>query len=258
MTRKAADRDIISVPPRGLPFQKIEHGATGDDPHLNPGVRHQRDTTAHFVPGVESKGHRAGGRFGIQDPEGMEASIKVAEAIWNVFLKKGFLVKVAHFEWQGSKSGGTTSVLLQKIYGQQRIAQNSIFSIGAMAHPLSRCSGEDSFESPWPLRPRKYAESMNPRLAAIQRAVELQEKCRATHFESRTVKVRTLGEEIPRAVETFNLHDHPGAVTRAYAWEKLGDGTNTDPQYTIVLRRQGVNSPEDALKSVAAAVFKTF
>jgi len=113
MTRKAADRDIISVPPRGLPFQKIEHGATGDDPCLNPGVRYQRNTTTHFVPRIESKDHRAGARFGIQDPESMEAGIKVAEAIWNVFLKKGLLIKSMHFGRQGSNSGGTTSVLLQ-------------------------------------------------------------------------------------------------------------------------------------------------
>ena len=78
LARKGANRDIVFVSLSGLPFQKIQHGATSDDSRLNPGVRHQRYTTPHFVPGIELKGYRVGARFGIQDPEGMEAGIKVA------------------------------------------------------------------------------------------------------------------------------------------------------------------------------------
>ena len=96
---------------------------------------------------------------------------------------------------------------------------------------------------------------MSPTIAAIHRAVEHQEKCRAIHVESRVVKVQFDGEDYERSVETFTLHEHPKAK-RAYAWQQWGTGARTDPKYTIILGTTGINSADDALRTAIKALYK--
>jgi hypothetical protein len=90
-------------------------------------------------------------------------------------------------------------------------------------------------------------------MSEIQKLIEERERCRATLVESRVVTVRLHDDSEPfsRAVQTFALHGHP--ARRAYAWEQLGEGKQTEPNYTVVLAAPGIHSPEDALKSVLKA-----
>jgi hypothetical protein len=98
---------------------------------------------------------------------------------------------------------------------------------------------------------------VSPRIAAIHRAVEEREHCRAKHVESLPISERHGGETIwEGVVETFDLEGHPKA-TRAYAWRRLDDGAKeTDAQYTVVLGVPPINSARDAVKAALVAFWK--
>ena len=95
---------------------------------------------------------------------------------------------------------------------------------------------------------------MSERIERIKTAVELSEKCRATHVQSLVVKERLLNTIVvwEGVIETFKLHDHPTAKL-AYAWEAWKDGRKEEPEYPIVLGIPPVNSPNDAIKAYVAA-----
>ena len=93
---------------------------------------------------------------------------------------------------------------------------------------------------------------------SAQLALEKQQRCPASLVELRVVTVKLYEDSEPfsRAVQTFVLRDHPTSK-RAYVWEKLGDGTQREPEYTIILQCAGINSPEEALRSVLKAFWKS-
>jgi hypothetical protein len=97
----------------------------------------------------------------------------------------------------------------------------------------------------------------NARIAAIHLLVERQTNATAKHVQSHVEKIRFLGSTESRHVEVFSLENHPTGVTRAYAWEKLGDGTNKVPEITIVLKAHGINSAQDALQWFADSIVKS-
>ena len=98
---------------------------------------------------------------------------------------------------------------------------------------------------------------MSPRVAAIHRAVEAQEHCRAKHVESLPISEKHEGATVwEGVVETFDLEGHPKAK-RAYAWRRLDDGAREqDAQYTVVLGIPPVNSARDAARAAIVAFWK--
>lgn len=57
-------------------------------------------------------------------------------------------------------------------------------------------------------------------------------------------------------VETFDLHDHPDGLRRAYAWERPPESPNEEPEYKMVLGKPPINSPEDAVKAALVAIYR--
>jgi hypothetical protein len=88
---------------------------------------------------------------------------------------------------------------------------------------------------------------MNQTIAAMREAVEKQEKCKASHFESRTVKGGRLG--ISRAVETFALSEHHSGIKWAYVWVDFR-GEEKQPHFSIKLGEYPVISPEAAVHTI--------
>jgi len=96
-----------------------------------------------------------------------------------------------------------------------------------------------------------------PRIAAIHLLVERQTNATAKHIQSHVETIKFSGSNESRSVEVFSLENHPDGVTRAYAWEKLGDGTRKAPEITIVPKARGINSARDALQWFADSILKS-
>jgi hypothetical protein len=90
---------------------------------------------------------------------------------------------------------------------------------------------------------------MKQTIAAMQLAVEKQEKCVATHFESRIVSKNWGGAEVSHAGETFDLRDHSEGVKRAFIWERFADGERRSPEYTITPGVPAVNTADGAVQA---------
>lgn len=97
---------------------------------------------------------------------------------------------------------------------------------------------------------------MSERIEKLKQAIELTERCRADHVETRVVLEGFA--EVPiweGVVETFQLTNHPTA-NRAYAWLRgIAHSPLEKPEeeYTIVLGIPPVISPETAVKAAIAA-----
>jgi hypothetical protein len=102
---------------------------------------------------------------------------------------------------------------------------------------------------------KDLSRSARERIEQIRSAVEETERCRATHIQSFLVKER-LAEDTPVEimVETFELHNHP-KTKRVYAWQRWLDGKKGEPKYTIMLGIPPVNSANDAVKAMIAAIW---
>ena len=92
----------------------------------------------------------------------------------------------------------------------------------------------------------------------LQLAVERGHRCRASLLESRVVTVRYSedGEPVSRFIKTFALRDPPTAK-RAYAWQRGENPHPVEPECTIVLAGNAVNSAEDALKLKLREIYRS-
>jgi hypothetical protein len=91
---------------------------------------------------------------------------------------------------------------------------------------------------------------VSARIDKLRDAIQVTEKCRATHYAS--VPVREMfGNSVAweGVVEAFDLKGHP-KTKRAYAWSYQGD---KEEQFVVVLEIPPVDSPNTAVRASIAA-----
>jgi len=91
---------------------------------------------------------------------------------------------------------------------------------------------------------------MSERIDKLRDAIQVTERCKATHYAS--VPVREMfGDRVAweGVVEAFDLKGHPKAK-RAYAWSYQDEN---DEQFVIVLEIPPVDSPNTAVRAAIAA-----
>jgi len=116
-----------------FPLQKIRDHPASDDACFYPRVCHNRHPSAYFMPSVKLQENGGYGRIRSQDFQGVKEIVQVPQTIWDVGFEHRVLVKSIHFGRQGSNSGGTTSVLLQKSLASQESRENAGSFIEARA-----------------------------------------------------------------------------------------------------------------------------
>lgn len=87
--------------------------------------------------------------------------------------------------------------------------------------------------------------------------VEKMYSCAAKLVEARVVSVKSGEDRYERFIETFDLRDCP-SVKRVFAWEPLGNGERKEKEsYTIVEKKPGVHSADDALNLALKELLKS-
>jgi hypothetical protein len=91
---------------------------------------------------------------------------------------------------------------------------------------------------------------MSPRIEKLKDAIQVMEKCRASHFASIPV-MEMFGDKVTweGVVEGFDLKGHP-KTKRAYGWTYKGE---TEDQFVIVLEIPPVDSAQTAVRAAIAS-----
>lgn len=101
------------------------------------------------------------------------------------------------------------------------------------------------------LQERQHLNCNSTNLALLATAIEVKHRCRAVHLETVRVTKQAEGEMVwDGEVGVFALIGHESAK-RCYGWVEFANGSQR--QYTTVLQRGPVDSPEAAVRTWLAS-----